>query len=104
MKTKNTIYIASGPMTHRAGVAKIKMLAIKGSSRLASNPKGLTASTRDFFWQTAFRLGLPVARFWWRLSRPRHESAVVIIYVGLALLLVRQSYRDGWHLPGGGIR
>jgi 8-oxo-dGTP diphosphatase len=29
---------------------------------------------------------------------------VVAVYVGPALLLVHQSYRIGWHLPGGGIR
>jgi 8-oxo-dGTP diphosphatase len=51
-----------------------------------------------------FRLGFPFAMAWWRLTRPRHESAVVAIYIGSALLLVRQSYRVGWHLPGGGIR
>jgi 8-oxo-dGTP diphosphatase len=57
----------------------------------------------DFAWRTAFRLAFPVVRVWWRLARPRHESAVVAIHVGQALLLVRPSYRPGWHLPGGGL-
>jgi 8-oxo-dGTP pyrophosphatase MutT (NUDIX family) len=58
----------------------------------------------DFAWRTAFRLGFPLARTWWRLLRPRHRGAVVAVYVGPALLLVHQSYRSGWHLPGGGVR
>jgi 8-oxo-dGTP diphosphatase len=70
-------------------------------SRFGRSPASLSL---DFFWRTAFRLGLPLARLWWRLSRPQSESAVVAVYVGPALLLVRQSYRKGWHLPGGGIR
>jgi 8-oxo-dGTP diphosphatase len=58
----------------------------------------------DLAWRTAFRLGFPLARIWWRLTRPRHEGALVAVYVGVALLLVRHSYRVGWHLPGGSIR
>ncbi|MBV8090464.1 MAG: NUDIX domain-containing protein [Alphaproteobacteria bacterium] len=58
----------------------------------------------DLAWRTAFRFGFPLARLWWRLTRPRHEGVVVAVYVGSELLLVRSSYRRGWHLPGGGVR
>jgi 8-oxo-dGTP diphosphatase len=62
------------------------------------------SSLVDLAWRTAFRLGFPLARIWWRLARQRHEGAMVAVYVGPALLLVRSSYRAGWHLPGGGVR
>jgi 8-oxo-dGTP diphosphatase len=51
-----------------------------------------------------YRLGYPLARIWWRLTRPKHEGAVVAVYVGGELLLVQSSYQPGWQLPGGGIR
>ena len=54
--------------------------------------------------QTAFRLGFPLARIWWRLRRQRHEGALVAVYVGRALLLVRSSYRIEWNFPGGTVR
>lgn len=52
----------------------------------------------------AYRLGYPLARVWWRLTRPHYEGAVVAVYVGSELLLVHSSYQTGWQLPGGGIR
>jgi hypothetical protein len=78
----------------------------------AVNLPGVTSGLRqtpitsflDLAWRTAFRLAFPLARIWWRLTRPRHEGVVVAVYVGSALLLVRSSYRRGWHLPGGGVR
>ena len=51
----------------------------------------------------AFRLAFPLARLWWRLTGARNEGALVAVYVGPELLLVRVSYRAGWHLPGGSV-
>jgi 8-oxo-dGTP diphosphatase len=58
----------------------------------------------DLAWRTAFRLGFPFARLWWQLSHPDHEGALVAVYVGPDLLLVRSSYRTEWNLPGGSVR
>ncbi len=58
----------------------------------------------DLFWRTAFRLGFPLARVWWRLRREQHEGALVAIYVDRALLLVRSSYRAEWNFPGGAVK
>jgi 8-oxo-dGTP diphosphatase len=61
-------------------------------------------SLSDLVWQSVFRLGFPLARLWWRLWRVSHEGALVAVYVGPALLLVRSSYRSRWNFPGGGIQ
>jgi 8-oxo-dGTP pyrophosphatase MutT (NUDIX family) len=52
----------------------------------------------------AYRLGFPLARIWWRLWRQSHDGALVAVYVGGALLLVRSSYRSEWNFPGGSVR
>lgn len=61
-------------------------------------------TSRDLIWRIVLRFGFRLARLWWGLTHPSHEGAAVTIYVGPALLLVRPSYRVGWHLPGGGIK
>ncbi len=73
--------------------------------RAISGPStGSAFSLVDFAWRTAFRLGFPLARVWWRLRRSEHEGALVAVYVGQALLLLRSSYRHEWNFPGGTIR
>ncbi len=62
------------------------------------------AGFRDLAWRTAFRVGFPLARQWWRLRQRPHEGALVAVYAGVGLLLVRSSYRAEWNLPGGGVR
>jgi 8-oxo-dGTP pyrophosphatase MutT (NUDIX family) len=71
------------------------------NGRLTNIPR---EATLDRAWQTAFRLGFPLARLWWQLWPRSHAGALVAIHVGEALLLVRSSYRIAWNFPGGGIR
>jgi 8-oxo-dGTP pyrophosphatase MutT (NUDIX family) len=61
-------------------------------------------SFTDLAWRVTFRLGFPLARRWWSLWRPRHEGALVAVYAGSSLLVLRSSYQIGWCFPGGGIR
>lgn len=55
----------------------------------------------DSVWRVVLRLGFRLARVWWHIRRPDHQGALVAIYVGRGLLLVKSSYRDEWGLPGG---
>jgi 8-oxo-dGTP pyrophosphatase MutT (NUDIX family) len=58
----------------------------------------------DSLWRMALRLGFRFARAWWHLRRPNHEGALVAIYVGQALLLVKSSSRVEWNFPGGSLQ
>jgi 8-oxo-dGTP diphosphatase len=57
----------------------------------------------DAVWRIALRVGFQLARVWWHLRRPHHEGALVALYVGTSLLLVKSSYRDEWNFPGGSV-
>jgi 8-oxo-dGTP diphosphatase len=57
----------------------------------------------DACWRVALRVGFTLARAWWHLRPTDHEGALVAIYVGPSLLLVKSSYRTEWSFPGGSI-
>lgn len=46
----------------------------------------------------------PVFRAWWRLRRPMTLGVRIIACdEKQRVLLIRHTYADGWHLPGGGV-
>jgi 8-oxo-dGTP pyrophosphatase MutT (NUDIX family) len=46
----------------------------------------------------------PAMHFYWRLSRPATLGArAVVIDAQGRIFLIKHSYVDGWHLPGGGV-
>lgn len=49
----------------------------------------------------AYRGAYLAARIWWFVRRPHTEGAIVAIWHGRRLLLVRTSYRLLYTLPGG---
>lgn len=58
--------------------------------------------------RTLLRAGHPLARLWWRLTRPSASGAYVVVCRHRdtpreAWLFVRNSYKPGLTLPGGGI-
>lgn len=46
----------------------------------------------------------PVVHFYWRFSRPATLGVrAMVIDAQDRLFLIKHSYVDGWHLPGGGV-
>jgi len=41
---------------------------------------------------------------WWYMRRPHHQGALVAVWVGDRVLVLRQSYRVHLNLPGGGVQ
>ncbi len=58
----------------------------------------------DHAHQLFYRVAFTGAHAYWRLRRPTHQGALVGLHVGPDLLLVRQSYRREFSLPGGGVK
>ena len=53
--------------------------------------------------RTVFRLGYPLARaWWWAVPQAAEGVALVVSHAG-RILVVRQSFRKGLGLPGGGL-
>ncbi len=57
----------------------------------------------DHVHRAAYRTAFVSARIVWRVLRPAHRGSLIGIHVGSELLLVRQSYRREYSLPGGGL-
>jgi 8-oxo-dGTP pyrophosphatase MutT (NUDIX family) len=76
---------------------------MKGENPMPSLERAGPARLIDAVWRMVFWLAFRCARVWWRLRRPHHEGALIAIYVGQALLLVKSSYRAEWNFPGGGV-
>jgi 8-oxo-dGTP pyrophosphatase MutT (NUDIX family) len=52
-------------------------------------------------WEPLIR---PALHFYWRLSRPATLGArAMVIDAQGRVFLIKHSYVDGWHLPGGGV-
>jgi 8-oxo-dGTP diphosphatase len=57
------------------------------------------------FLRFSYRCVFVAARVWWFLRRPRTTGALVAIWSGERLLLVRSSYRSRrYSLPGGFVK
>lgn len=57
----------------------------------------------DAFWRNVYRCGYPCARLVWRLTNPSTRGVSVAVRHGDRLLCIRESYRRGLSLPGGGM-
>ena len=55
------------------------------------------------FWRTVYRLGYPCARVVWRFTGKPGEGTTIAVWCQGRLLCVRESYRPGLGLPGGGL-
>ncbi len=58
---------------------------------------------RDRFFRAAYWLAFRVLRTGWFITRPKHQGALVAVWVEDRVLVLRQSYRVHLNLPGGGV-
>lgn len=58
----------------------------------------------DLGFRTAYRIAHRMLRTWWKVRRPRTHGALVAVWYRGALLLVKNSYRKDFTLPGGYVR
>ena len=58
----------------------------------------------DNLFQRLYRLGYPLALFYCRLIKCSSHVVQVAFWVKGSVLLVKNSYRDGYSLPGGDVK
>jgi 8-oxo-dGTP diphosphatase len=73
------------------------------TSSSASSPPGLGAVV-DLGFRTAYRVAHRMLRAYWRVRRPNTHGALIAMWHDGKLLLVKNSYRRHYTLPGGYVR
>jgi 8-oxo-dGTP diphosphatase len=58
----------------------------------------------DLLWRFGLRLAYALVRLHYALLHPRVRGALVVLRHGGEVLVLRNSYRRAWSLPGGGVR
>ena len=58
----------------------------------------------DYATRTALWLAYRILLMWWFISRPHHYGAVIAIWLGGQILMIRHSYHNRLSWPGGSIR
>jgi 8-oxo-dGTP pyrophosphatase MutT (NUDIX family) len=76
----------------------------QGPVEVSLKSTGTISPLRAVIWRTIFRVGFPLAGIWWRVTRMPYVGALVAVYVGSDLLMLRSSYRSAWNFPGGQVR
>ena len=59
--------------------------------------------SRDALWRFAYRIGFRLRLLYWRIARPRLEGAYVAVWHAGRVLVIRNSYRQRFSLPAGGL-
>jgi 8-oxo-dGTP diphosphatase len=62
------------------------------------------SSPRDLLWRYFYWLAYRLLRGYWFLFRPKGRGTLVAIWFQERLLLIKNSYRRGYNLPGGARR
>jgi 8-oxo-dGTP diphosphatase len=70
----------------------------------SAGPRPFRGSLVDLGIRTAFKVAHRVLRTWWFVRRPHTRGALVAVWCDGEIMLVKNSYRRQYTLPGGYIR
>jgi 8-oxo-dGTP diphosphatase len=66
-------------------------------------PAGASVALVDRLFQAFYWCAYRAARAWWFLRRPPQVGAMVALWHGRRVLLIRNSYTTVWSAPGGSV-